>query len=77
LEKVSLFGSHFSWERYGQSILNFDIDSKVSYSYRLIPRKLNFFGWLAVFGITSASRFRGLLVAIMAPYNIKVLVSGY
>jgi hypothetical protein len=58
-EKNLFFGAHFSCERDRQSTFKFNKDLKVLFIYRLISRKLTFFGWLATFGITPASRFWG------------------
>jgi hypothetical protein len=53
------FVAYFFYERDGQPNFRFDIDSKVLFIYRLIPRKPNFFGRLAIFYTTPIGRFFG------------------
>jgi hypothetical protein len=55
----------------------FDINSEVLFIYCLIPRKLDFIGWLAAFDTTPVSRFLRAHIAFTVSYNIKVLVSRY
>jgi hypothetical protein len=78
LEKVLLFGAHFSCEWNERLDFKFNIDLEVLFIYRRIPRKPDFLGWLAIFDTTPIGRFWGMLLgAFMAAYNIKMLVSGY
>jgi hypothetical protein len=76
-KSLDFFNAHFSCERDERPNFKFDTDSKVFFIYRLIPRKPDFLGWLASFDTTPIGRFWGILVAFMAAYNIKMLVSGY
>jgi hypothetical protein len=72
LEKISLVGSYFSCERYGQPTFNFDIDSWVLCIYRLIPRKFDFLGWLAAFSTTPVSGFWGASRSIHGRIQLKI-----
>jgi hypothetical protein len=56
LKKSHFFGSHFSCERDGQPNFKFNIDSKVLFIYRLVPRKPDLFGLPAIFDITPIGR---------------------
>jgi hypothetical protein len=57
LEKVSLFGAHFSCEWDGQPNFKFNIDAEVFFIYRRIFRKPDLFGPLAIFDTTPIGRF--------------------
>jgi hypothetical protein len=56
LEKFHFFGAHFSCEQDGQPKFKFDTDSEVLFIYRLIPRKPDLFGRLAIFATTPIGR---------------------
>jgi hypothetical protein len=77
LEKVSLFGAYFSCERDEQPNFKFDIDWYVLPIYRLIPRKPDFLGRLAICDNFQLVAFLGLLGESTAACSIKVLLSGY
>jgi hypothetical protein len=49
----------------------------VRFIYRLISRKPDFLGQLAIFDITPIGRFLGLLGEFTVAHNVKVLVFEY
>jgi hypothetical protein len=80
LEKVLLILELiFSCERDGQPNFKFDVDSKVLFIYRLIPRKFDFLTMFAALGATPTSSFLGASrnVPSRIQYNIEMFVSGY
>jgi hypothetical protein len=58
-KKSHFFGPHFSCEWDERLNFKFDTDSEVLFIYRLIPRKPDFLGWLAIFYTTPVGRFWG------------------
>jgi hypothetical protein len=53
------------------------MESAVILTYRVLPRKPNFFGRLAVFNTTQSGRFLGVSRSVQTGYRLDVLVSGY
>jgi hypothetical protein len=58
-KSFAFFEIHFSCKRGGQSNFKFDIDSEVLFIYRLVPRKPDFLGRLAIFDTTPIGRSWG------------------
>jgi hypothetical protein len=75
---VPLFvGLDFPREQDKQTTIKFNINSKVLFTYRLIPRTSGFREQTVFFGTIPVSRFLGAPYALTTAYNIKMLIFGY